>query len=375
MKIALILPYDTYDIRGSMLKSFYESAGHTVYVVTSDFSRDQKIHKPYEKGTIRVHVPQYRSNISFGCAWSNHKFARKLFGILDQIQPECIHCLIPANELTKPACRYKRKHPASLLFFDVQELYPESWSFKTKLKSGAFFFVKRDKYLEEADHVFVKCQIHLDILQKNKDPKYSVLYWAYKENLISTAVFLNPNVVTLCWAGHINKVVDIDMILELLKNVQKEKDVLFHVMGKGEAAARLIQSLQDSHIPYIDHGYVDSIEARHEIYNQCSYGLNFLKPHTIIGLSMKCLDYLSGGLPILNSVHGDIYEMLERRYFGFNVNKDNIENIAWTLCHESLEENLIRRENAKSTYLKFFTQDSFEESLALDLENFENFKQ
>lgn len=375
MKIALILPYDTYEVRGKMLQNFYENAGHTVYIVTSDFSRDQKVHKSYEKGTIRLHVPKYKSNISFRCAYSNQKFAHKLFGVLTKIQPDCIHCLIPANELTKPACRYKRKHPKSLLFFDVQELYPESWSLKTKLKAGAFFFVKRDKYLEEADHVFVKCQILLDILQKKNNPKYSVLYWAYKENLISTAVFLNREVVSLCWAGHINKVVDIDMIVDFLKAVQKEKEVCLHIMGKGEASKKLLQSLEDNQIPYIDYGYVESIEKRHEIYNQCSYGLNFLKPHTIIGLSMKCLDYLSGGLPVLNSVHGDIYEMLERRYFGFNVSSSNIENVAWTLCHESLEENLIRRENAKSTYLKFFTQDSFEESLASDLENFDLFKQ
>ena len=41
-----------------------------------------------------------------------------------------------------------------------------------------------------------------------------------------------------------------------------------------------------------------------------------------IGLTVKCLDYLGNGLPIINNIAYDTSELVDRYHIGFNVKKD-----------------------------------------------------
>ena len=62
--------------------------------------------------------------------------------------------------------------------------------------------------------------------------------------------------------------------------------------------ALLIEQLRQNSILVIDHGYIFEQEKKQEILDQCQYGFNVMKDSVMVGLTMKSMDYMCGGLPM-----------------------------------------------------------------------------
>ena len=48
------------------------------------------------------------------------------------------------------------------------------------------------------------------------------------------------------------------------------------------------------------------------------------KVKVYIGLTVKCIDYLQHGLPILNNIKGDTWALVEEHKAGFNIEENTI---------------------------------------------------
>ncbi|UNT93032.1 hypothetical protein [Allobaculum sp. Allo2] len=53
-----------------------------------------------------------------------------------------------------------------------------------------------------------------------------------------------------------------------------------------------------------------------------------MKPDVQAGLSMKTLDYLQGGLPVINSLEGDVHDWIEEYRCGINIDRSRLEQTA-----------------------------------------------
>ena len=108
---------------------------------------------------------------------------------------------------------------------------------------------------------------------------------------------------------------------------------------------------------------------KQEILDQCNYGFNVMKSSVVVGLTMKSLDYMCAGLPIINTIQGDTKNFCEEWNIGFNINKGNIKEIANQVCLESMDVQLQRRKNIQTLYNTYFTKKRFYEVLdkTLDL--------
>ncbi|HFM6525006.1 TPA: hypothetical protein ACG854_002936, partial [Enterococcus faecium] len=76
--------------------------------------------------------------------------------------------------------------------------------------------------------------------------------------------------------------------------------------------------------------------------DKCHFGLNLFKSNTIIGLSMKSIEYFRFGLPIISNLSGDTKEIVKRYNVGINYNStvDENEMLKFYQCNKNINENV-----------------------------------
>jgi len=104
-----------------------------------------------------------------------------------------------------------------------------------------------------------------------------------------------------------------------------------------------------------DHGAVYDDEKKQQIFDQCHFGLNIMKPTVCVGLTMKSLDYFRAQLPIINSIKGDTSTFVEEYQIGFNDYKD------YTKVIDKLtkDDYLVMRKSVEQLYKEHFTREAF----------------
>jgi len=366
MNVAIISAFDTYFDRVRLLKRFFEAQGNQVTVITSDFSHRKKEYVQYISGAdILVHARKYRKNLSVSRLLSHYRLSRLIKEQVEQIHPDLIYCLLPSNSLAKEMESYKKEHPSTKLVFDVIDLWPEAMPVQKFLNLLPFRFWKnlRDHHLDAADQIFTECNLYQNVLKKENDPKYETLYWARSEIPCSFSNLISEDELHFIYLGSINNIIDIDFIVEFLCLCKKEKTTIMHLIGQGESKKQLIQKLKEKEIEVIDHGIVYSQEKKQAIFDQCNYALNIMKPSVVVGLSMKSLDYLCGGVPLINTIQGDTFDLVKKYDLGFNIDQNSIEQIVQTVCHYPLQKQFEQRENCRKVYREMFYEASFIETL------------
>ena len=137
--------------------------GYSPTYITSDFDHfSKKEFKCDVEGCIQLHAQPYKSNLSVSRILSHRSFAKSVFEFIEEQdeQPEVIVALLPPNFLAHYAAKYKKKHSDVKLFFDIFDLWPETFpSGKVKKLLAPVFKVWaniRDKNLSAANFVFTE---------------------------------------------------------------------------------------------------------------------------------------------------------------------------------------------------------------------------
>ena len=134
-------------------------------------------------------------------------------------------------------------------------------------------------------------------------------------------------------------------MLLFLSACTKVRKVKLHIIGGGEKKALLIEQLRQNSILVIDHGYIFEQEKKQEILDQCQYGFNVMKDSVMVGLTMKSMDYMCGGLPMINTIKGDTAKICDEYSVGYNLTKDSISEIVSLLEKETIDENRQKKRN------------------------------
>lgn len=361
MKIAIVCTFDTCFDRVRLLKSYYKMVSDEVIVIASDFSHVHKEKYKNESADILIDAKPYYKNLSIARLKSHYDFAKKVEIVIEQIKPDYIHSFIPANSLTKFLSKYKIKNPSTKLVYDIIDLWPETLPINRFKQHFPFTLWKniRDNYLDDADIVFTECHLFQEILHKDLNEKYHTLYWSKQEAMLDSKFKYDSDSISFCYLGSINNIIDIDLIINFLVECRKYKPVNLHIIGKGESKDIFINKATTQNINVIDHGVIYSQEEKQKIFDVCNYGLNVMKSSVVVGLTMKSLDYMCGALPLINTIQGDTKNLCEEDNIGININKDNIKDVAYNVCHESEQELKERRNNIRHVYTKCFSKESF----------------
>ncbi len=373
MKACIISYHDSHDYntRTKYLEAFLRSKGYEVETLISDFNHINKCEYHVERSdTQLIHVKPYTKNLSIARVNSYVGFAKSCAEcLLKQGKVDLVYLLAPPNLLIKEIALLKRKMKFRFIV-EVGDMWPESLPVSETVKTigkPAFYLWRRirDKYINQADYVIAECELFRTRLIRNGLLVPSKKVYFCKEPLFdgSNALKYDCDHISLCYLGSINNIIDIEYIRKFIYSLSQKKKVTVHIVGKGEYEEALCDSIRNSGGDIIFYGPIYDDNKKKEIISMCHFALNIMRKNVFVGMTMKSLDYFSIGIPIINSVHGDIWDVIEDNQCGFN--SDSPCDMAHRIDGLSEEGYELLKANTIATQENNFSTDIYNRTMNL----------
>lgn len=336
--------FDFYETRMEGVISFFQNKGYNIDYLISDYQHYKKVYfKADYDNCVQIRVPSYKNNLSLSRLMSHYVFSKKVYNYLCKEKPSVVFSQFPPNYLTKVLDRYKSRYDAKVIL-DCYDMWPESFP-KKKLAFGLKPFFNlwasiRDKHISCADLILVVSQAHLDVVKtKWKGQKIKILKPSVKSHPLNICDNLN-DCLTFCYLGNVNYITDVELIIKTLSTIRKEKKVTLHIIGEGDNLPILVNGLNEAGVETVTHGVVFDQEEKNRIYSSCSFGINMPKKEINSTMSLKSVEYLSVGLPFINSAGGDSADFVNKYKIGVNIESDSIADSIIRLL--SIDKNQIQ---------------------------------
>ena len=359
MKIAIITNSSSYEPRVDLTAAFFRNKGHQVTRIESDYVHREKIKRHCkEDETIYINTIPYKRNLSLKRLYSHYDFSKKVFKLLDSQMFDLLYVMIPANTLLKFAAKHKYNNPDVLLVADIIDLWPESLPFRffKRIWPITLWSNLRDGNLYRSDYVILECGLYQSLLNRHiKGVDHSVIYWPKKFTLNCKEYKMDEKKLNLCYLGSINNIIDIKFIINLMVELNKITSAVLHIIGDGENKDKFLMKLSSADIPVKFYGSIYNELKKMEILSICDYGLNIMKSSVCVGITMKSVDYMHAGIPIINNIKGDTWELIESNPLGINWDS----GLSSELAKEILDKRYQMKENRP--YIRKLYKDLFSE--------------
>ena len=332
MKKAVIIScFNWYEKRIKPIREILLNRQYEVIVLIADFEHINKktVQPQYDECTY-IHVPEYRSNISISRIKSHLSFAKQCRRIIDEQRPDLVYCQVPPNKVANYCADYKKSNPDTTFIIDIIDLWPESMPLG-KLRNtlpASMWKSWRDDAIKIADHVFTECDLYQE---KLKDviitSKTSTLY-LYKEQsdeekkLVKEVISKGKtdDVIRFAYLGSMNNILDIDGIRRVIQYfIDSGITCELHAIGDGESRDRFEKTIKNTGCKTMFYGPIFDELEKIRILTPCDYAFNMMKDDIAVGLTTKSIDYFSYGLPLINNIKGDTWELVEREGVGYNL--------------------------------------------------------
>lgn len=322
MNIVIIDCFDTWEHRVDLLHKIFSELGHNVKCLLSDYRHFEKMYRyDKKKDFIFFHAKSYKKNISIQRMLSHIFLSRDFFSYVTKNinDIDLLWVLAPPNIFIRDASRVKKRYSHLKLIIDIIDLWPESMPIKRGKKILFLWRYLRNKYLKYADYVVTECNLYQTILSNVlKNLNVMTLYLARENKGYKPNIILPNNNISLCYLGSINNIIDINGIANVVNICQKKMNTVLHIIGNGEKKNVLKNKIIELGAAVVDHGEIYDRIDKQKIFDSCHYGINMMKDSVGVGLTMKSIDYFEFGLPIINNIHGDTWDIIEKYNCGYN---------------------------------------------------------
>lgn len=366
MKIAIITNSTNYGPRADMTAAFFQNKGHEVIRIESDFVHREKVKRnEWNENTMYIDTIPYSRNLSIQRLYSHYDFAKKTFKLLKGEKLDLIYVFIPANSLMKFTALYKRFHETTKLVVDIIDLWPESLPFRRFKRMWPISLWRdiRNKYLNEADFVITECNLYGRVLRESlKQVDHATIYWPKRFTLKMPEFVEEKEKLNVCYLGSMNHIIDIDFLVHLLVKLKEQGNTVLHMIGDGERRDSLIHQLEEAGISYVYHGTIYEEKKKMEIMSCCEYGLNIMKDSVCVGITMKSVDYMYAGLPMINNIKGDTWDIIENQKIGFNCDADLLGVVAQKVFSQR-EEMKSKRAFIHQYYTELFSEAAYQRGM------------
>ncbi len=366
-KAVLVSCFNWYETRLKPIRDLLIDSGYDVLVLIADYDHIKKtsINKRYDECTY-IHVIEYKKNLSVDRIKSHLMFAKQCSFIINDYCPDLIFCQVPPNKVAKYCADYKAAHPQSKLVLDIIDMWPES----LPMMGNAAFFLSawrewRDKAIKVADHVFTECSLYQERMNLSLDSnKMSTLY-LYKDQLLEEREMISKHIdvvpepeksVKFAYLGSMNHIIDIEGICTVISAyIDSGYRCELHAIGVGENESLFRKLTSDTGCDTHFYGAVFDEMEKIRILAPCDYAFNMMKDEISVGLTIKSVDYLSYGLPLMNNIKGDTWDLVEQEGIGVNVKQPFII------------PDLVDHRVVYDVYLNRFTKESFMKSVKCNM--------
>ena len=122
------------------------------------------------------------------------------------------------------------------------------------------------------------------------------------------------NVLTIAYVGNIGHLYDFETLLDVM---EEAKPVQLFIVGAGDRQDWLLSELNRRGLPHQYFGVVYDPAGLANILCRAHVGFNGYL-NTSAAFSYKANTYFAAGLPILNSMRGDLHDLVDRLGLGLN---------------------------------------------------------
>jgi glycosyltransferase involved in cell wall biosynthesis len=317
-------------------------AGARVTFFTSRFDHYTKRRKlrPVREGIriVLVFEPGYRSNISLGRVLSHLVFdvsllACAVWTALRRGRPRSIYCPLPHN-LGALLLGLLAKVMGCRFVIDVHDTWPESLLsvHRVRAHEAPFFHLWRccaDLALRLADTVFAESRRYAERADRVRlpyglSPAICVYlggdleYYrrAGRERELPPAVARAS--LRYAYVGSLGRNYDLELVVRAFRRLQDRHPGAHLVfLGGGELETRLRTLAGELGVRAWFSGFLPHTELV-GLLRRMDYGLNTFAARGNVAFSYKLNDYLLAGLPVLNALEGEVWEVVERCGLGYN---------------------------------------------------------
>lgn len=327
------------------IKRMFESHGGNVRVVTSDFLHGGKKYKDYDmdENEIRLHVPSYKKNISFGRIISHIVFAIKTFVYLKKFSEkiDAIYCSAPTSLATFLVGKYAKKHNIFYIV-DIIDLWPDSlipiysnkffeilmapwrWVSRSGYKLASYISAESQKYAEMG-HVW------------NQTAPYSYTYLGINSKLVSSLrekIVKTEDCIRICYGGSLGLSYDFENILLALKKLRDHGiNYSFVFVGDGDRRDYIETFSKENNLNVKITGRLNYNDFLLELLKS-DIALNSFKENTKVVHSYKFNDYVATHCFVINSLVGETADMIDKYKIGRNYQVCQLPDVLVDVCEK-----------------------------------------
>jgi len=296
-----------------------------VDVVTSDFDHSGKVERerlqcpPFEQ-IIYLEARPYHSNVGAGRLISHLLFSFKAAAYFRKNRDKynVVYATVPLNVLTWLVFSLAG---TKTKIIDVVDIWPDvlpfpmsfrrvlapifaawKWFFKSAVAKADIVMAVSDSFIQEASHYA-------------SDRASVKRFYIGHERLISAAQ--KQSIFTIAYVGNLGRLYDFDTLLDVLAEAELRNHVQLFVIGKGDRQEWLIGELERRKLHYRFFGAVFEPVRLADILRSCHVGFNGYI-NTTAAFSYKATTYFAAGLPIINSMTGDLQYLVKKHGVGEN---------------------------------------------------------
>jgi hypothetical protein len=315
-----------------------------VDVVTSDFDHTQKVkraHLPCSpfKRVVYLQTRPYSSNVGFARLISHLLFSFKAAAYLGKHRDkyDLVYSTLPLNIMTWLVFGRAREKTKIV---DVIDIWPDvlpipplarkalapifkvwKWLFQSAVAKADIVMAVSDEFIREAGKY------------ANKTARVKRFYIGH--NRLGASTEKQP-IFTVAYVGNLGRLYDFMTLVDVLAEAELRDTVQLFLIGKGDRQEWLIGELEQRKLRYRFFGTVFDATRLADILRSCHVGFNGYI-NTSAAFSYKAGTYFAAGLPIINSMTGDLQRLVEEYRLGENYEGGNRNQLRECLLRVSLD--------------------------------------
>ncbi len=344
-----------------------------VDVLTGDFDHLQKTKReprqfaPFDQ-VIYLEVRPYHSNVSAGRLISHLLFSFKVAAYFrkNRYKYDVVYATVPLNVLTWLVFSLAG---TKTKIIDIVDIWPDvlpfpmslrrvlvpifaawKWFLKSAVAKADIVMAVSDSFIQEASHYA-------------SDQASVRRFYIGHERLISET--LKQPIFTIAYVGNLGRLYDFDTLLDVLAEEVLRKKVQLYVIGKGDRQAWLIGEMGRRKLHYHFFGAVFEPVRLAEILRSCHAGFNGYI-NTTAAFSYKAATYFAAGLPIINSMTGDLQYLVKEHGLGENYEGGDRKQLSDCLLRVMQDGTTVMAANCE----RFFASHLEASRISGDMKNF-----
>ena len=370
--------------RSSMISESLSQVGHEVTVWISAFDHITKSFYAKDWSDIEISrnykirlVPTtgYEKHISLARICSLRTFAMQVLNRATKYAPpDVIIMWEPALFISKWILEVVEKTNAKLIL-DIVDLWPELFRVilpapMNKIEKLLFapLYARRRRLFKKAHAITAVSESYLSLgkdLAPHLDPnKMATIYWGInleKERIekIKNAQLAFPlqglnkssEEIWIIFASTLGNNYDLKTILHAALLLEREHlKIRLLIAGEGPLKNYVISFIKNNNLKQVTYvGNLDSITMS-RVFAFCDIGLSAYVRSSTVAMPIKVFHYLAAGLPIVNSLRGELEKILKIHSAGLQFEAGKPESLAGAiqeLCSDSDQRALLSRNAIK----------------------------